>query len=464
MWKYRKILKLLKNPMIQIGFIFGMIIFFGMIFFSLLWIMPIPSGVILTQFQLHRVIRPFAVVESIWSGAVTANSAKVNAKLFNDSTTVRLLVSENADLNSPIYSGYYTANKTKNNRMVSIAVADLNADTEYFYAIESEGTVDMAMKGRFKTFPDVPASFTFAVASCATTGSNEYVFDTIRNLNPLFFLHTGDIHYQDIGQNDRDLYRAAFDSVLASPRQSKLYRNIPLVYMWDDHDYGLNNSDSFSPGREAARLTYQEYVPHYPLVSGSGDIPIYQSFTVGRVYFIMTDLRSERDPSNAIDDATKTMLGDTQKAWFKQELLNAKDKYPLIVWVNSVPWIGTTGEDGWHLYTTERKELANFVKENHISGLVILGGDAHMLAIDDGTNSDYASGGGAPIPVMHAAALDREGSIKGGPYSEDAFPGSGQFGVMRVIDNGGSTISIQWNGRNDKNEDIVTLDLTFAVN
>lgn len=43
--------------------------------------------------------------------------------------------------------------------------------------------------------------------------------------------------------------------------------------------------------RTRARLAYQQFFPHYPLAAGSGNVPIQQAFTVGRVRFIITDLR-----------------------------------------------------------------------------------------------------------------------------------------------------------------------------
>ena len=67
-----------------------------------------------------------------------------------------------------------------------------------------------------------------------------------------------------------------------------------------------------------------------------------------------------------------------------------------------------------------------------------------MAAIDDGTNSDYATNGGAPIPIFHAGPLDRKPSIKGGPYSHGVSGVRGQFGIMEVIDDGGDNICIEW--------------------
>jgi hypothetical protein len=78
-----------------------------------------------------------------------------------------------------------------------------------------------------------------------------------------------------------------------------------------------------------------------------------------------------------------------------------------------------------------------------------------MLGIDDGSNADYSTGGGAAFPVMHAAALDRPGSLKGGPYSEGAYPGAGQYGLVTFNDNGES-MTVELRGRNWLGEDIVT--------
>lgn len=401
-------------------------------------------------------------VELIWAGAVTSSTVTVNAKVITDTTSVRLHISEQPDLSDPILSPFFTADTATNNRVVSIPITGLQSNTPYHYAIEADGIVDTANQGQFQTFPAGAASFTFAVSGDATVGSNHIVFDTIRQQNPLFFLHSGDLHYEDIGVNDVELFRAAYETVLTTPRQAELYRSTAIAYMWDDHDYGPNNSDRTAPGREASRLTYQLYTPHYPLPAGAGDVPIYQAFTVGRVRFILTDTRSERSPNGNPDDASKTMLGTTQKAWLKNELLSANGNYRLIIWLNSVPWINspTAGSDTWGGFTTERTELANFIKDNNILGLFMLSGDAHMLAIDDGSNSGYATGGGGAFPLMHAASLDRPGSTKGGPYSHGTFPGRGQFGLITITDIGLETVDVTLSGRDEDNNELVSHTFT----
>ncbi len=430
-----------------------------------------------------------------WSGAITPTSALVKARLVREGLIARLVVSQSPLFTQPIYSGYVRSD-TNQHDLVEFPVDNLPPDTQFYYALEIGHHLDRKKHGEFRTFPPPgPASFTMAFASCAKTASTSQVFDRIRENHPLFYLNMGDFHYLNIQTNDRAQFRAAYDTVLASPQQAELYRHVPFVYIWDDHDFGGNNSNRKAPSREAARLTYQEYVPHYPLAAGAGAVPVYQTFAVGRVKFILTDLRSERDDVKKKDNAQKSMMGATQKAWFKEQLLAARDQYPLICWVSSVPWIGEAGtnyyhlvktnqygfihhtnlvdtgagrtnrnralvdEDHWSMYSAERRELADFIKSNHISGVCILHGDSHMLAADDGSHSDYATGGGAPLPVMCAAPLDQEPSLKGGYYSQGVYrvrKGEGCFGLLTVTDKG-DAIGVSYSGRNYKNEEKISL-------
>ena len=449
----------------------------------------------------------FAADPPIWrgplAGGVTSTSAVVKAKLRYRGASARLLVSTNVDLSAPLFFGPATA-LTEQGNMVEFHAAGLRADTQYFYALEVNGALQASRRAAFKTFPseNEPASFNFAFASCARTGSENPVFHAIRLLRPLFYMNVGDFHYLDIRTNHVTVFRMGYDRVLASPPQDLLYRSLPLVYMWDDHDYAGNNSNRRASAQDAARRIYEEYVPHYPLAGGGGEAPIYQSFTVGRVKFIVTDLRSERDESSAPDAPRKSMMGAKQKAWFKNELLAAKDRHPLIFWVTTVPWLGRAGvnyyplrsgvsgfihqtnrwqfradptlaedagqrrfggDDHWGRFDFERREIISFLAEHKIGGVAILHGDAHSVAADNGTSDEFANSLGVRIPVMAAAPLDQDASIKGGPYSQGIYKpvrGEGCFGFVQVRDDG-RRISVYFSGRNNRNEEKISL--RFAV-
>ncbi len=392
-------------------------------------------------------------VEFVWSGALQPTSVRVVAGLAPGTDSARLALTAGDAFDEPFFSAFQPADP--DSRTVSFTLGALEPDTPYRYAVEVDGALDTLRVGRFRTAPDGPASFRLIASGCALTGSDRPVFDVIRRQEPLFFLHLGDMHYENIEAADEEVYRDAYREVLASPAQAALFRDTPLAYMWDDHDFGPNNSDRRAPGRDAAREVYQEMIPHYPLAAGSGNVPIFQSFAVGRIRFILTDLRSSRRPYRRGFRRVPTMMGGRQKDWFKQELLRAHQAGEVIVWVSSVPWIYRRNpeSDSWGGYAEEREEIANFLKEHGIANIAIMAGDSHMIAMDDGTNSDYATDGGAPIPVIQAAPLDQAGSTKGGPYSEGEFPTlslfpphDGQWVLVEVEDDGGDEVCVAWTG------------------
>jgi phosphodiesterase/alkaline phosphatase D-like protein len=206
--------------------------------------------------------------------------------------------------------------------------------------VEVDGRRAPERAGRFETFARGAHSFTIAIGACARVGSNGRVFEAIREADPALYLVTGDLFYADIGENDPDRFRERYREALTQPAQAALYRSTPVAYIWDDHDYGPNDSDRTAESRPAAHAAYREIVPRYDLAADEPRGAIYQAFTIGRVRFILTDARSERDPAGQAMGEPRSMLGPEQKAWLKQELLDARGTFPLIVWVSPVPWIG----------------------------------------------------------------------------------------------------------------------------
>lgn len=389
---------------------------------------------------------PDSPVEWVWSGAVTTSGAEVRAHPRRDYESVRLAVSTDPKLADP----RWVEPTDESGRVVGFRIIDFDPDTRYHYAVEIDGRLDEVRAGTFATFPDGAASYTVAVGACARVGSNGAVFDTIRELDPLLYLNIGDLHYGDNGVNDLARYREVMDLTLTRPAQAALYRDTPIAYVWDDHDYGANDADGNSPSRQAAMESYREYVPSYEL--GGVDSAVYQAFTIGRVRFILTDARSARNLDAGEDPGPKSMLGAEQKAWFKSEVVAASQNHELVVWVNPVPWVAEprAGADHWAGFPEERRELADHIADNDIDNLLMVSGDAHMVAMDDGTNTDYSTNGHPGFPLLHSAALDRPGSVKGGPYSEGAVGGGGQFATIEITDDG-DTITvrlagIKWDG------------------
>jgi hypothetical protein len=248
----------------------------------------------------------------------------------------------------------------------------------------------------------------------------------------LFFQHLGDLHYYDLGSGDHGIvgggtvanYRSSYTDVLAQTRQHELYRNLSTPYVWDDHDYGPNNSDGTLATKANAQQVYRERVPHYTLGDSSA---IYYSFQVGRVLFIVSDARSDRSPSSDPDQPGKGILGTAQKAWM-QSILETSDA-EFFIWILPTQWMGTSA-DSYNSYMTERSEMISmFNATEWRERMIIIGGDYHGLAIDTGANSP----GG--IPVFQFASLDSTpGSGSGGDYDRGSQDGRNQYGTIEVDD------------------------------
>jgi alkaline phosphatase D len=86
-----------------------------------------------------------------------------------------------------------------------------------------------------------------------------------------------------------------------------------------------------------------------------------------------------------------------------------------------------------------------------------------MVAIDDGTNNRFSTSGSEGFPILHAGALDRAGSVKGGPYSHGIFPDGGQYGRLEVSDDGGPVVEVRLSGHTWDGDELVSLDLRFET-
>lgn len=428
-----------------------------------------------------------------WSGAVTTNpSVTITARMTYDTPAVRVALSEALDFGTRVYSDYVEAN-TANARRAKMFVDGLKPWTTYYYAVENAGSLYTDYVGTVTTFGTGQRSFSFGVGACEnnTLGSPAVannIWPMLHSRDVLFMLHTGDWHYYNINTNDINRFRVAYDQVLAESYHNLFYRQHPVIYIWDDHDFGPNDSDTTSPSKPAARAAYRETVPHYPMAAGNGsngNEPIYYTFDVGRCRFIVTDTRSVRSNHDIVNSPAKTVLGAPQKAWFKEQLLVASNDPDVgaIFWVNTYPFTGTgrpgafPSDEGWPAYTTERAEIATFIKDNDVRKVFLLSGDMHACAIDDGRTYDFSANGTYPypggqfangLPVFQAAPIYQSSSSKGGPYMISPAIVSGtrrQVGIVTVYDYG-TNLLINFTGR-DSTGAIITnsgTQMTYTLN
>jgi hypothetical protein len=103
--------------------------------------------------------------------------------------------------------------------------------------------------------------------------------------------------------------------------------------------------------------------------------------------------------------------------------------------------------------------------------IVMLSGDAHMVAIDDGTNSNFTTErapGERGFPVVHAGPFDRYARHKGGPYSHGKAGRRVLFGLIQIqqfglaeIRDDGRTLEVSLSGRDEDGDLLDGMSLTL---
>jgi alkaline phosphatase D len=360
----------------------------------------------------------------------------------------RLVVSTASDLSAPVFSSAVTADAQG---WAEATITGLSPDTLHYYGWEVDGILVDGGRGECRTVRTGAHSFNFAMASCALSGSDAAVFDTIRAAAPAFFVHTGDMHYEDLETVDPAAYRTAWDEVVDNTNQAELYANIPLVYQYSNHDFaGGETSHAGSTGSTVVPTVYRQYFPHYPLVNSTTTEGIYHTFEIGRVRFIVLDDRRYRDPDTDTDDSGKILLGSTQEAWFHDLLLANRGQLKFIFTSGTWGFNSATG-DNWGSYQTERTRHTDFFNANNIRNMIWCAGDLHHGGSDDGRNSP------GQLPMLQAAPLDQTSNnttlveYLNGPYPPNDGGIYNQFGWVQITDAGESLITVTFNVHSDAN-------------
>ncbi len=186
-------------------------------------------------------------------------------------------------------------------------------------------------------------------------------------------LQLGDNHYGNT--SDLAKQRANYLNHREVVGFRALTAQVPCVGVWDDHDYGVNDSDGTQPGKENSLRAFREVWAN-PAFGEAENPGCYFKFTRGDVDFFMLDVRYYRSPDAAEKTEQKTMLGEKQLAWLKRELTASKAKFKFIASGSVIESGGPL--DSWTSYPAERRALLDFLKE--MEGIVFLSGDRHFTA------------------------------------------------------------------------------------
>jgi len=260
-----------------------------------------------------------------------------------------------------------------------IRIEGLEPGTRYYYRMRVDGIPDRyrLTPAWTRTAPARQAPFRVAFGSCARHQLDEEqaVFRAIAAAEPDLFFWLGDNIYADTASAwvIAEDYRRQRAVAACQP----LLRSVPQLAIWDDHDFGLNNSDRSNPLRDASHAAFRNYWANPAF--GLPDCPgVFFPYSYGGVDFFFLDGRYYRSPNTEPDGPGKTMLGRCQLDWLKASL--AASRAPFKVLVSGSGWSAQDGPTGdtWGAFLGERNALFDFIRDRRISGVFCLSGDTHF--------------------------------------------------------------------------------------
>jgi alkaline phosphatase D len=363
----------------------------SIIFYHFLFLFAISNSISFSQNTTGLISGP-------WPGNVELRNATIWLEVSPTVKSISVKFNKEGNAStSKIVS--YKGKLGKDFNPVKIELNGLDFNTSYTYSVSiNNKPVILSYPLKFTT-KDLwehrkPApDFTFLTGSCAYFNEPEYdrpgkpyggdssIFETMAKLPAAFHLWLGDNWYTrevDYSSAWGLSYRASRDRSL--PVLQKFMSSMPQYAIWDDHDFGPDNSGKSYILKEESRKVFMNYWcnPSY----GEEGKGIYTKISYSDVDLFLTDDRYFRsdgqmpDSINGLPDAAKTFLGQMQMKWLKDALLFSKATFKIIAVGNQV-LNSYTGSEDMKNYSAEYIDLINFINAQKVKGVLIFTGDKH---------------------------------------------------------------------------------------
>jgi alkaline phosphatase D len=341
-----------------------------------------------------------SVVSGPMLGQIELRTASVWIQVSSDITTVALIYWKKGYAETSWQKNYDgPLGKEFNPIRIDIGGLDINTVYEYQFVLNHQKS---SAAGYFHTkelwqWRNPAPDFCFITGSCAyfnepvydrpgkSYGGDSIIFETMAKDTAAFTLWLGDNWYT----REVDLlspwglwYRASRDR--AQPILRNLMKNMPQYAIWDDHDYGPDNSGSSYGLKDVSREIFMKYWcnPFY----GEDQKGIYSQLSYSDMDLFLTDDRYFRsadefaDSVNGKPNPEKHFFGQKQLHWLEDALVQSLATFKVIV-VGSQTLNPMSRDEGFYNYSYEYHELMDFLNDNHIKGVLFLTGDRHHSEI-----------------------------------------------------------------------------------
>ena len=397
-------------------------------------------------------------------GAVTKNTAKIWIAYRGKGRNM-LILGDTAEKRVYYPTNYSYITNSKGEVALTMDFTGLKPDHKYNIIVSIDGWGANA-KYSFQTPNDTAIKdFNFLVGSCALMntdpsriffpGGSNWIFYRMKKQKGDFMIWLGDNIYY-LYPKHWSSYDNMFKRQLDIRKYyRKFYRDFlaaqPNYAIWDDHDFGPNDSDSTFALKDTSLKVFKGFWPNaYPdqdKFKGN-----YFNFRQHDAEFFMTDDRLHRSPPS---DSVNSFLGETQLVWLKNKLLMSDAAFKFIC-IGSQVLNDNNFAESYAQYPRERNDLFDFIAKNNIKGVIFITGDKHYAEICkrdwkgyplyDFTSSPLTS---PPLPRRLFGAYHNQWRIKGTDFARRNF---GKIWITGPAGNRTAKIEIYGRGGYKKRE------------
>ncbi|WP_192822467.1 alkaline phosphatase D family protein [Rufibacter sp. LB8] len=243
---------------------------------------------------------------------------------------------------------------------------------------------------RLETLPLASASAplsVIALGSCNSQDRKQPLWEEILKNNPQLWIWLGDNIYGDT--EDMALLKVKYEKQRQQPGYQKLLATVPVVGIWDDHDYGQNNAGKEYAHKAESQQLFWDFVDEPANSPRRKQEGVYSAHTYGppgqQVKVLLLDGRYHRDPLIGEEpkykpNPTGDMLGEAQWQWLERELTNSTAQFHLIG--SGLQFIADDHRyERWGNFPASRKRLFDLIARTKAANVILLSGDRHFAEL-----------------------------------------------------------------------------------
>ncbi|MDA1268942.1 MAG: alkaline phosphatase D family protein [Bacteroidetes bacterium] len=242
----------------------------------------------------------------------------------------------------------------------------------------SQVTVSLGQKGKLDYM---------AFGSCNRQDSPQPLWKFILAEKPDLWVWMGDNIYGD--SPVMDTLRTKYARQNANLDYQLLKASTPLIGVWDDHDFGINDGGKFFIQKKESRDLLFDFLGMPQNAVERQREGGYSSHTYGegnqQVKVILLDGRYFRDTLTRVDRVYQInpkgqILGDAQWKWLEQELKTSTARVNILV--SGIQFLPTEhAYEKWANFPQEREKLLDLLADSGVQTPILMSGDRHIAEI-----------------------------------------------------------------------------------